>query len=171
MEKTAPAAYAIRDPSDPEAPIANPTQPRSAAGTGCFGGSRVILEIQELAEGEDSDPEIRNMDRSLNANPSLSSASFAKGKEGTVVLSPSTSDEQKSSSQKRKGSSSISLQINTKKHHLYLPEITKKAKTVVSSSSDLVLKKLDEHLTGGKSSKDEAPKMMSGPSTSLGYGG
>ncbi|MFS8035283.1 hypothetical protein Hanom_Chr17g01591261 [Helianthus anomalus] len=132
------ADFAITSPGGPEVPLENHARDESTTGTGGSGGSLVVPKVPELNEGEDSDPEIHALDRNLNVQPSLATVSSVKGKEGaTSLASPANVH--------------------------YLPNFSKKAKSTLSSLSDLVLSLLDEHLMRGKSSRDEAPKTMSGP--------
>ncbi|KAF5778917.1 hypothetical protein HanRHA438_Chr12g0564541 [Helianthus annuus] len=162
LQLITPAGFAITAPGGPEVPLENPARDDSTTGTGGSGGSLVVPEVPELNEGEDSDPEIHALDRNLNVQPSSATASSDKGKE-LATSSASPANVQNLTPRKRKGDSLVSLQINPKKDRQYLQKFSKKAKPTLSSSFDPILSILDEHLMGGKSSRDEAPKTMSGP--------
>ncbi|MFS7979619.1 hypothetical protein Hanom_Chr10g00929841 [Helianthus anomalus] len=157
LKQITPVAFAIRALGGPEAPLENPGGAESTTGTRGSGGPLVTPEVQELDENEDSDPEIRALDRSLNAQTSSATINLVKGK---VTASSIFADVQNLTPRKRKGNSLVSLRINPKRDRHYLPSVSKKAKPTFSSS---FLSILDEHLTGGKSSRDEALKTMSGP--------
>ncbi|MFS8031459.1 hypothetical protein Hanom_Chr17g01546171 [Helianthus anomalus] len=111
-------------------------------------------EVPEV--NEDSDPEIRDLDRELKLPSSSTVVSSGKGK-GVVS---SVSKVKDLIPRKRKANSH---QVNPKKDRHYLPEVTRKAKSTLSISSDQVLTNLSEHISNRKSSRDEAPKTMFGP--------
>ncbi|MFS7911792.1 hypothetical protein Hanom_Chr02g00122251 [Helianthus anomalus] len=109
---------------------------------------RVWTELE--GEDVDSDLEIRELDQALMYRPSSASI---KGKAVSLVAEP------KGLLQKRKADvpqihSSTSLPI---------PKLTKKAKKSSSHSSDNIMTDLDEHLSGGKSSREEATMARSAP--------
>ncbi|KAF5754689.1 hypothetical protein HanRHA438_Chr17g0804221 [Helianthus annuus] len=154
LKQIASAAYAIRPPGDPKAPLENPGGAESAAETGGSGSVRATAEVPEV--NEDSDPEIRDLDRELKLPSSSTVVSPGKGK----GAASSVSEVKDLIPRKRKANSH---QVNPKKDHHYLPEVTKKAKSTLSISPDQVLTNLSEHISSRKSSRDKAPKTMSGP--------
>ncbi|MFS7979614.1 hypothetical protein Hanom_Chr10g00929781 [Helianthus anomalus] len=100
LKQITPAAFAIRAPGRPKAPLENPGGAESTTGTRGSGGPLVTPEVQELDENEDSDPEIRALDRNLNAQTSSATIYLVKGK---VTASSIFADVQNLTPRKRKG--------------------------------------------------------------------
>ncbi|KAJ0753124.1 hypothetical protein HanPI659440_Chr09g0332241 [Helianthus annuus] len=114
------------------------------------GSSSVHVSAEPLSVDADSDPEVRELDEALMYRPSSASV---KGKGVSLISEP------KGLVRKRKADAtqirpSISLPI---------PKLTKKTKKSSSHSSDNILTDLNEHLSGGKSSREEATLARSAP--------
>ncbi|KAJ0434352.1 hypothetical protein HanRHA438_Chr17g0821501 [Helianthus annuus] len=117
LTQTTPAAFPLRnpettfvnpDPSDPtrEAPTEGPSPTKPAFEVGSSHNASTALEILEVNEDEDSDPEIQTLDRQLGPRPFLSSSSLPKGKRNISISSPL---EPQKSSKKRKSNSDTFL--------------------------------------------------------------
>ncbi|KAF5786932.1 hypothetical protein HanRHA438_Chr10g0459621 [Helianthus annuus] len=152
MQQVASSAQEIRlptnqdtsDPSAAEATSSVPTPSKGAAGSsGSQAGKKSILD------DVDSDPEVRSLDEALQYHPSSVSL---KSKGVMPDADP------KGLIRKRKNES---LQIRSS-DPLPMPK-TKKNKKGSSHSSGDVMIELDEHLSGGKSSREEAAKARSEP--------
>ncbi|KAJ0792872.1 hypothetical protein HanOQP8_Chr01g0022871 [Helianthus annuus] len=118
-------------------------------------GSRAKGDSQ--LEDVDSDPEVRSLDEALKYRPSCISIK-SKG--------VSSDDELKGLVRKRKADAS---QIRSS-DPLPMPKAIKKKKKSTSFSSDNVLTDLDEHLSGGKSSREEAALARSAPTLAFSGG-
>ncbi|KAM0063164.1 hypothetical protein Hdeb2414_s0003g00087861 [Helianthus debilis subsp. tardiflorus] len=122
------------------------------------GSSGAQVRDEPLLVDDDSDPVVRNLDEALMYPPSGVSTkgkgvSLDAGLKGLVW--------------KRKADvpqirSSISLRM---------PKVAKKTKKSSSHSGDNVLDDLNEHLSGGKSSREEAAKARFAPSATFSAGG
>ncbi|KAM0064707.1 hypothetical protein Hdeb2414_s0003g00106241 [Helianthus debilis subsp. tardiflorus] len=127
-----------------------PTPTKGAAGSsGSQAGKKSILD------GVDNDPEIRSLDEDLLYRPSASLED--KGVSHEV--------KQQSLVRKRK---TESLQIHSS-DSLPMPKLKKGRKGSLQSGSDVMVE-LDEHLTGGKFSREEAALARSKP-TPVFFGG
>ncbi|KAJ0614751.1 hypothetical protein HanIR_Chr02g0065941 [Helianthus annuus] len=149
IKKIAPAAYEIRPPVDSKVSSKDLAGPES--GTEMAGSSRVQVTVDPLVINKDSDPEIQDLNRELK-NPSL--AVIGKGK-----ATSSSTDVNGLVHRKRKIETH---QINPK-DVLPLPKTGKKTKRAQSSSTDQVFTHLTEHLSGGRSSREETAKARSAP--------
>ncbi|KAF5764957.1 hypothetical protein HanRHA438_Chr15g0710221 [Helianthus annuus] len=155
LKQTPSAAHEIRAPVDPKTSVAITSDPESAKeAAGSFG---VQVRVEPLVVEEDSDPEVHQLDQAL-LYPT--SAVIAKGK---GVSSDSTP---KGLVRKRKAEN---LQLRSA-DSLPLPKLVKKVKKATSSSTDNVLTDLTEHLSGGKSSREEAARARSVPSVTFSSG-
>ncbi|MFS7980720.1 hypothetical protein Hanom_Chr10g00942611 [Helianthus anomalus] len=141
VKQIAPAAYAIRPLVDLEVPV--PNSAVSESGAEARGSSGVQAVIDVLVINEDSDLEIRELDRELKG-PSQAATSSDKGT-GTS----SGPDTKGLVHRKRKAGAH---QINLKDELSFLKGL-KKARKADSSSFDHVLTNLSEHISGGRSSR------------------
>ncbi|KAJ0576139.1 hypothetical protein HanIR_Chr05g0220821 [Helianthus annuus] len=133
-----------------EAASSIPTPTKGAAGSsGSQAGKKSILD------DVNSDPEVRSLDEALQYRPSISLKS--KGVVHEV--------EQQALVRKRK---TESLQIRSS-DDLPMPRLKKVKKGSSYSSSDVMVE-LDEHLTGGKFSMEEAARARSEPTPSFSGG-
>ncbi|MFS7934434.1 hypothetical protein Hanom_Chr05g00391521 [Helianthus anomalus] len=158
MQQVASAAQEIRpltgssEPSTAEATSSVPKPTKGAAGlSGCQVGKDSILD------SVDDDPEVRSLDDALKYRPSSGSL---KSKDIASDVEP------KGLIRKRKNEA---IQIRSS-DPLPMPSV-KKNKKSSSYSSGNVITELDEHLSGGKSSREEAAlaRSASNPAFSGGY--
>ncbi|KAJ0482920.1 hypothetical protein HanIR_Chr13g0659271 [Helianthus annuus] len=159
MKQVAYAAQEIRplvtqdaaEPSIAEATSSVPTPTKDAAGSsGTQTGKKSILD------DVDSDPEVHSIDEALQYPPSVSLKS--KG------IMPEVG--QKILVRKRKNES---LQICSS-DPLPMPKLKKNKKKGSSHSGSDVMVELDEHLTGGKHSREEAALACSAPTPTFSGG-
>ncbi|KAJ0764556.1 hypothetical protein HanPI659440_Chr08g0293481 [Helianthus annuus] len=153
MKQVSSSAQEIRpltEQNAAELPIADATSSgpklmKDAAGSS---GSRAKDDPQQ--EDVDSDPEVRSLDEALKYHPSATSLK-SKGITSDVGLKGLVRKRKTEVSQIRSSDS------------LPMPKLLKKAKKSSSHSSDNVITELDEHLSGGKSSREEAALARSAP--------
>ncbi|KAL9992256.1 hypothetical protein Hdeb2414_s1196g00991131 [Helianthus debilis subsp. tardiflorus] len=134
----------ISEPSAAEATSSVPTPTKGVAGSsGSQAGKKSILDDVE------SDPEVRSLDEALQYRPS----SFSLKSKGV------TSDaEPKGLVRKRKNEA---LQI-LPSDSLPMPKVKKNKRGASHSTGDMMTE-FDEHLSGGKSSREEAARACSEP--------
>ncbi|MFS8012757.1 hypothetical protein Hanom_Chr14g01324611 [Helianthus anomalus] len=152
MKQVSLTAHEIRPPpiqvtSEPSAVDATSSVPKPTKGADGSSGSQAGRK--SILDDVDSDPEVRSLDEALQYHP------FSLKSEG--VISDAIS--------KRKNES---LQIHSS-DPLPMPK-TKKNKKGSSHSSGDVMIELDEHLSGGKSSREEAAKARSEPTPTFSGG-
>ncbi|KAF5791941.1 hypothetical protein HanRHA438_Chr09g0412321 [Helianthus annuus] len=152
MQQVASAAQEIRPltgqgTSEPSAADATSSVPKPTKGAAGSSGSQAGKE--SILDDVDSDPKVRSLDEALKYQPSSGSQ---KSKGVTSDVEP------KGFIRKRKNEA---LQIRSS-DPLPMPKV-KKNKKGSSHSSGNVITELDEHLFGGKSSREEAALARSAP--------
>ncbi|KAJ0793016.1 hypothetical protein HanOQP8_Chr01g0024911 [Helianthus annuus] len=159
MQQVAYAAQEIRplitqdtsEPSTAEAISSIPTPTKGAAGSsGSQAGKKSILD------DVDGDPEVRSLDEALQYCPSSASLK-SKGVMSDV--------DQKGLVRKRKNEP---LQIRSS-NPLPMPKMKKNKKGSSHSGGDVMIE-LDEHLSGGKSFREEAARARSAPTPTFSGG-
>ncbi|KAJ0734710.1 hypothetical protein HanPI659440_Chr11g0423341 [Helianthus annuus] len=159
MRQVASAAQEIRSltgqgTSEPSAADATSSVPKPTKGVAGSSGSQARKE--SILDDVDSDPEVRSLDEALQYQPSS----------GSLKSNGVTSDvESKGFIRKRKNEA---LQIRSS-DPLPMPKV-KENKKSSSHSSGNVITELDEHLSGGKSSREEAALACSAPTPAFSKG-
>ncbi|MFS7960654.1 hypothetical protein Hanom_Chr08g00705601 [Helianthus anomalus] len=158
MKQVASAAQKIRPlagqgTSEPSAADATSSVPKPSKGAAGSSGSQAKKSILDYV---DSDPKVRSLDEALRYHPSTDSFK-SKGISSDVEL--------KGLIRKRKTEVPQIRSSNS----LPMPK-TKKTKKSSSHTSDNVILELDEHLSGGKSSREEAALACSAPTPAF-FGG
>ncbi|MFS7964464.1 hypothetical protein Hanom_Chr08g00750681 [Helianthus anomalus] len=159
MKQVAYAAQEIRplitqDTSEPTAVEATSSIPMPTKGAAGSSGSQAVKK--SILDDVDSDPEVRSLDEALQHPPSSASLK-SKGIMSDADLKPLV--------RKRKSETSQILSSDP----LPMPR-PKKNKRGSSYSTGDVMIELDEHLTGGKFSREEAARARSAPTPSFSGG-
>ncbi|KAF5814550.1 hypothetical protein HanRHA438_Chr03g0124461 [Helianthus annuus] len=159
MKQVAYAAQEIRplitqDTSEPSAAEATSSIPTSTKGTAGSSGSQAGKK--SILDDVDSDPKVRSLDEALQYRPSSASLK---------IKSVVSDVNQKALVRKRKNEP---LQIRSS-GPLPMPR-PKKNKRGSSHSGGDVMVELDEHLTGGKFSREEAARARSEPTPTFSGG-
>ncbi|KAF5754207.1 hypothetical protein HanXRQr2_Chr17g0788631 [Helianthus annuus] len=159
MKQVAPSAQEIRPVNPPDiskTAVAEATSYIPTPTKGAAGSYRSQAGKKSILDDVDSDPEVRSLDEALQFRPSSASLK-SKGVMHEV--------DQQVLIRKRK---TESLQIRSS-DPLPMPR-TKKIKNGSSHSSGDVMVELDEHLTGGKFSREEAARVRSEPTPTFSGG-
>ncbi|KAM0013602.1 hypothetical protein Hdeb2414_s0041g00736671 [Helianthus debilis subsp. tardiflorus] len=148
------AAYEIRPPpnqitSEPSAADATTSITKPTKGTAGSSGPHMKVSI---LDDVDSDPEVRSLNEALEYKSSHVSLK-SKG-----VLSDT---EQKGLVHQKRKAEGVQIRFSPS---LLIPKLVKRSKgSSRSHSSDNIMTELDEHLSGGKSSREEAASARSAP--------
>ncbi|MFS8025322.1 hypothetical protein Hanom_Chr16g01473591 [Helianthus anomalus] len=159
MQQVAYAAQEIRpltnqDISEPSAAEATSSVPTPLKGVAGSSGSQA--RKKSILDDVDSDPEVRSLDEALQYHHSSVSL---KSKGVTPDVDP------KGLARKRKNESLQILSFDS----LPMPKPKKNKKGSSRSSGDVMIE-LDKHLSGGKSSREEAAKARSEPTPTFSGG-
>ncbi|KAM0055845.1 hypothetical protein Hdeb2414_s0006g00210871 [Helianthus debilis subsp. tardiflorus] len=158
LKQVASATQEIRPPRDPSAPEPSATDATSSVPKPVevtVGSSGSQVKNRSILDDMDSNPEVRSLDEALQYQPSASLKS--KGAASDVEL--------KGLVRKRKGEA---IQIRSS-DPLPMPILKKNKKGSSHSSGDVMIE-LDEHLSGGKSSREEAARARSAPTPAFSSG-